>query len=162
VQNGDNGGIGIDPGKKTENLMEDLLAQDGYLPPNQSSFYPNDFNVQLPGGKGFDNVLIKRDNNGNITDVIINESKQVSSSGSISLSNGIVGTQGSSCNGCTQMSTDWIDDVLVRMDLQGGDLADLASEINNFITVDGGTVTQLVSGVNKTTGELVIVNITGF
>ena len=78
------------------------------------------------------------------------------------MSSGVVGTQGSSCNGCTQMTTDWIDDVLVRMDLQGGDLASLSNEINNFISIDGGTITQLVSGVNKNTRELVIVNITGF
>lgn len=149
-------------GDKTEGLIETLLHQDGYLPPKQSSLYPDDFDVHLPGNKGFDNVLIKRDNSGNITDIIINESKQVSNAGSVSLSNGVVGTAGSTCSGCTQMSTDWIDDVLVRMDLQGGDLQTLASEINDFVNISGGTITQLVSGVNKSTGELVLTNITGF
>ncbi|WP_299888925.1 hypothetical protein [uncultured Lacinutrix sp.] len=134
--------------------MQNLLHQDGYVPPS--------FDVHLPGNNGFDNVLIKRDPSGNITDIIINESKQVSSVGTIDLTHNVVGTTGSSCNGCTQMTTDWIDDVLVRMDLQGGDLADLASEINNFINIDGGTITHLVSGVNKNTGELIITNITGF
>ncbi|WP_040282379.1 hypothetical protein [Psychroserpens damuponensis] len=59
------------------------------------------------------------------------------------------------------MTNDWIDDVLVRMDLQGGNLQNLGNEIQDFIDAQN-TITQLVSGVNKNTGELVIINITGF
>ena len=155
MQNGDNGGIGIDAGKKTENLMQDLLAQDGYLPPNQSAYYPSDFDVQLTGGQGFDNVLIKRNTSGNITDIIINKSKQVRSTANITLSSGVVG-----CGGCTQMSQDWIQYTIDRMNTSGNNnLIQLANEIESFGV---SNVTQIVSGVNKNTGELVIVTITGY
>lgn len=138
IRNGDTNG------DKTEALMQDLLQQDGY------TAVPN---PHLPSNQGFDNVLIKRDSRGNITDVIINESKQVSNTGSISLSSNING-----CGDCTQMSQDWVQYIINRMKQQGGNLENLANEIDDF----NGTITQLVSGVNKTTGEIVIVNITGF
>ncbi len=139
IQNGD------PLGDKTENLIQDLLTQDGYNPPN--------FDVHLPSNQGFDNVLIKRDSSDNIIDVIINESKQVGTAGNISLSSGVSG-----CGGCTQMSDSWINYTLDRMRQQGGNLENLADEIDDF----NGTITQIVSGVNKNTGELVIINITGF
>nr|WP_321221612.1 hypothetical protein [uncultured Psychroserpens sp.] len=148
-------------GNLSEDIMDDLLEQDGFKKPIQSVEYPNLDTVQLNGGQRFDNVLIKRDISGNITEIIINESKQVSNTGTIDLSSGVSGTLDSLCFNCTQMSTQWIDDVLVRMQIQGGDLGNLANDISSFID-SGNEVTQLVSGVSKNTGELVILNITGF
>ena len=67
------------------------------------------------------------------------------------------------CGNCTQMSDDWIQYTIDRMRnlAQNGNntqLQNLGNELNNF----NGTITQIVSGVNKNTGELLIVNITGF
>lgn len=64
------------------------------------------------------------------------------------------------------MSKDWIDDVLTRMkdpNLNGNNehLETLADEISTFIE-NGNNVTQIVSGVNKSTRELIILNINGF
>jgi len=133
-------------GNKTENFMQDLLAQDGY------EAVPS---PHLPSNQGFDNVLIKKDNSGNITDVIINESKQVGTNGNISLSSGVVG-----CGGCTQMSQDWIQYTIDRMYSSGdSNLIQLATDLENF-GLDN--ITQIVSGVNKQSGELTIINITGF
>lgn len=109
------------------------------------------------GDQGFDNVLIKRNASGNITDVVINESKQFRSDGSIKLSDGIQGTQGSSYFNCTQMTEDWIDDVLLRMsNTSNPTTVSLGAEIRSFGI---SNITRSVSGVDRVTGELVVVKL---
>lgn len=62
------------------------------------------------------------------------------------------------CLNCTQMSNEWIDDVLVRMESTNvSSTQNLAAEIRAFDQVN--TITKTVSGVNRSTGELVIVAI---
>tara|TARA_B100000965_G_C19599380_1_gene761770 strand:- start:191 stop:616 length:426 start_codon:yes stop_codon:yes gene_type:complete len=132
-------------GSESEDLVNSLLAQEGYE--FHSSHFPG-----LGGNNGFDGVLIKRDASGNIEDVIINETKQVSASGTIQL-NPAAGSLPQ------QMSDDWIDDVLLRMEFAGGGHEKLANVIKEAKKHE--KITKLISGVDKHKNELVLLNLGG-
>lgn len=103
-------------------------------------------------------MLIKRNASGNITDVVINESKQFRSDGSIKLSDAIQGQPGSPCSNCTQMSDAWIDDVIIRMrSTSNSNTVNLGNELRNFKR--NNTIQRSVSAVNRTTGDLTIVKL---
>ncbi len=132
-------------GNQSEALVNDLLAHDGYE--FQSSHLPG-----LNGNNGFDGVLIKKDASGNVLDVLINETKQVSSNGTIQLTS-------AAGNLPRQMSDDWIEHVLIRMRNQGGNLNDLADIIE--MAKDNKRITKVVSGIDKHKNELVLLNLGG-
>lgn len=112
--------------------------------------------LAAPGPQGFDNVLIRRDANGNLEDVLINESKQLTN-GTIELIS-IQGSNNSRCSNCVQMSEEWIDDVLDRMsNTSNPNTVSLGAEISNFRL--SNTITRSVSGIDRVTGELVIVKL---
>lgn len=102
----------------------------------------------LDGGKygsnnGFDLVLRGKD--GTVT--VVMDGKQMASTGSFSLS-----TDGAGGN--TQLSAGWTNAVLRRLD-QSSDAykaVDAAAKNNTLVTA--------VGGVNKTTGELVVLPVT--
>ena len=123
---------GDQTGVLTENLIDRLAKRQGM--------------VSLPGTKvgsnnGFDHVL--QDPEG-LTTVII-DSKQIYN-GSIKLGSSKAGVQ---------LSNDWIDDVLSRMS-SGPAKTAVQTAINN------GTLKIAVAGVNKESGQLVMVNINRF
>ena len=93
-------------------------------------------------------MFIKRHPNGEIDDIIINETKQVRPGGGIQLTP----ERGELPQ---QMSDDWVDNVLGRMEDQGGDLANLANEIRS----NKNKVTKAVTGIDKTNDEIVILNL---
>ena len=132
-------------GSESEDLVNNLLAQEGYE--FHSSHFPG-----LGGNNGFDGVLIKRDASGNIEDVIINETKQVSASGTIQLNppSGLLSMQ---------MSDAWIDNVLDRMATAGDDLQNLANIVRK--AKSDGKITKVISGVDKHKNELVLLNFGG-
>jgi len=127
-------------GNASEELANDLFKHDGY------EFHRS----HLPGAngnQGFDGVFIKRDTSGNIEDIIINETKQVNN-GAIQL------TPESSTGLPQQMSDRWIDNVILRMKDQST-LENLAS----IIEVNKSKVTKVVTGIDKTKNEIVILNL---
>tara|TARA_A100000171_G_C2126521_1_gene143875 strand:- start:363 stop:722 length:360 start_codon:yes stop_codon:yes gene_type:complete len=99
------------------------------------------------GNQGFDGVFIKRDASGNIEDIIINETKQVRADGAIQLNN-------ASGQLPQQMSDRWIDNVILRMKDQST-LENLAS----IMEVNKSKVTKVVTGIDKTKNEIVILNL---
>lgn len=142
-------------GTLSEQLADQALGQNGYVPVPQAT-------RAAPGSQGFDNVLIRRDATGNIEDIVINESKQLSSSSAGFQMSRISGQSNSLCaNGCTQMSNQWIDDVLVRMSGNSNNPAgqQLAQEIRNFNRANPNGITRTISGVDRSTGELLIIKI---
>ncbi len=143
-------------GSLSERLVDDIFANDGY-----EAVDPNVLGV--PSTQGFDNVLIKRDAAGNIEDVIINESKQLNSPTAGFQLGDIQGSNNSACQGaggCIQMSDNWIDDVLTRMQNGNGPQAQLAADLRGFMNTNQLTLTT--SGVDRVTGELNIVRINNF
>jgi filamentous hemagglutinin len=126
----------VNEGDRSGVLTEDLLERTATRQGLNS----------LPGGKvgsnnGFDHVL--QDPEGLITVII--DSKQIYN-GSIQLG---------SSNGGVQLSDDWIRDVLARLD-PGPAKTAVQTALNN------GTLKIAVAGVNKKTGELLIVNVNRF
>ena len=139
-------------GLLSESLIDDVFAGTDYTPVDSSI-------LRAPAAQGFDNVLIKRDAAGNIEDIIINESKPMPGN-TLGLSSGVnaTGARPTDCFNCTQMTNDWIDDVLYRMEnTTNSSTQNLAQEIRNFQR--GNEITKTVSGVNRSTGELVIIAI---
>ena len=126
-------------GKKTENLIKEILEDSGdYV------HYDGSYNSAVDGVNGFDGVFIKGDLS-NPTEVIINESKQFTGSG-ITL-NG----PGNPPNGISsQLTNDWIRDVCVKLREQGK--VDLGDAIENAL--DDGILTKILTSVDRTGGQL--------
>lgn len=102
----------------------------------------------LDGGKygannGFDLVLKGKD--GAVT--VILDGKQLTASGAVSLSGNGVGDT-------NQLSTDWIRNVVRRIDSNSPAAKVIA------LAQENGTLTVAVGGVNRTTGELVVLPVT--
>lgn len=126
-----------------EDLFYAAMACDGFTAIPRSD-------LGAFGDQGFDNVLIKRDATGNTIDVVINESKQIPN-GSVQLNNRIQGTGNSTCSVCTQMTSQWIDDVLLRMSMTSNPTTvSFGAEIRSFGI---SNITRSVSGVDRATGE---------
>ena len=137
----------------SERLVDEVFDNQGY-----QAVDPNILGV--PGSQGFDNVLIKRDASGTIEDVIINESKQLNSSSAGFQMGSAQGNGISNCNNCVQMSDDWINDVLSRMENSGqANKVSLAQELQAF---GEQNFSLTVSGVDRLTGELNIISINNF
>lgn len=136
-------------GHLSEDLFYAAMQSDGF------SAIPR-LDLAAPGPQGFDNVLIRRDANGNLEDVLINESKQLTN-GTIELSRGIQGSNNSRCSNCVQMSEEWIDDVTLRMlQTSNQNTVNLAIELRNFGL---SNIRRSASGVDRVTGHLTIVKL---
>ena len=146
-----NGDQSIPPGwgKKTENLLRDVLENSGdYV------HYDGSYNGPVDGVNGFDGVFIKGDLN-SPTEVIINESKQFTGS-SITLS-------GPGVNAPAQMTDDWIDFVITKIRQEANAqipplqekiaLAD-AIELAKAQEENLGKFTKRVTAVDRTGGQL--------
>jgi hypothetical protein len=139
---------GQDPGGLSEDIFYAAMTGDGF------TAIPR-LDLAAPGPQGFDNVLIRRDANGNLEDVLINESKQLTN-GTIELSS-IQGSNNSRCSNCVQMSEEWIDDVTLRMlQTSNQNTVNLAIELRNFGL---SNIRRSASGVDRVTGDLTIVKL---
>jgi len=126
-------------GTKTEGLVNDIMTGQGYQVADGKYFGAN-------GVNGYDGIYYKGTIE-NPTEIIIIESKQMSSSGSASLSgpNGNTGLP-------SQMSDDWINYVATdKLDGLGGLKQQTADAI---ISAPNGSIDKYVAAVNKTTGEI--------
>ena len=139
LKNLDNNQLGL----QSETLANKLFKQDDYLA----------YDSKIPGfngNNGFDGVYIKKDASGNVTDIIINEVKQVNS-GSISLS------PANTATGLPrQMTDEWIDNVIERM-LQPNtsqQIKDLAQVIKN--AKNQGKVTKVITGIDKVNNQILV------
>lgn len=139
LKNLDNNQLGL----QSETLANKLFKQDDYLA----------YDAKIPGfngNNGFDGVYIKKDASGNVTDIIINEVKQVNS-GSISLS------PANTATGLPrQMTDEWIDNVIERM-LQPNtsqQIKDLAQGIKN--AKNQGKVTKVITGIDKVNNQILV------
>ena len=94
-------------------------------------------------------MFIKRHPNGEIDDIIINETKQVRSGGGIQLTP----ERGELPQ---QMSDRWINNVIGRMKNQPH-LTELAETIES--AKRNGRVTKVVTGIDKAKDEIVILNL---
>lgn len=135
LKNLDNNQLGL----QSETLANKLFKQDDYLA----------YDAKIPGfngNNGFDGVYIKKDAGGNVTDIIINEVKQVN--------NGIALSPASTTGLPRQMTDNWITNVTQRMiDLNTPqNVKDLASLINDNLD----KVTKVVTGIDKTKGEILV------
>lgn len=89
--------LGDATGSRTEQLSDALLQREGYV--KQASQYGSN--------NGFDGVYMKLDANGNPTDIIINEAKQMSTSGNIKLN--------PAAGKAAQMSDTWVNQTIDEM-----------------------------------------------
>ena len=134
-------------GKNSEVLADKLFKQDQYL--KQDAKVPG-----FDGNNGFDGVYIKKDASGNVNDIIINEVKQVSSSGTIQLNPGNIST-----GLPIQMTNQWIDNVIARMKQSNAseNAQNLAVVIEN--AKNQGKVTKVVTGIDKTNNQVLVFTI---
>jgi len=131
-------------GTKTEELSSEVLEK---IYPDGTVYGPPNFNIHYEGNKGFDNIVVKPDGS-----VVINEAKQISSTGSMTLGTSQVGVQ---------MSDNWIDDVIQKMksspNQQAKDLADILD-----VAQDQDKITKVITAVDKSSGEIVITKLNSF
>ncbi len=131
-------------GTKTEELSSEVLDQ---IYPSGTIYGPPTHNVHYQGNKGFDNIVVMPDGS-----VIINEAKQMSSTGSVTLGTGF---------NSPQMSDDWITGVIGEMvTSQNPDAAALAGILQTAVL--DGKITRVVKAVDKTTSEIVITKLNPF
>lgn len=119
-------------GTKTENIVNEMLRRDTNL-------------ELLNGGKygsnnGFDHVF----RNKNTGEVWILDSKQISKTGNISVSNKGAG-------GARQMSPEWVNNVLEKLDKNN------PTRIVIQDAIDSDKINTGLVGVDKKTGELIFV-----
>lgn len=136
LKNLDNNQLGI----QSETLANKLFKQDDFVA----------YDAKIPGfngNNGFDGVYIKKDAGGNVTDIIINEVKQVN--------NGAISLSPASTTGLPrQMSDNWITNVTQRMiNLNTSqNVKDLANLINDNLD----KITKVVTGIDKTEGKILV------
>jgi|GEM_PF-1544744 len=119
-------------GFKTEEVVNEILKRDPNL-------------ELLDGGKyrsnnGFDHVF----RNKKTGEIWVLDSKQIAKSGNMSVSNKGVG-------GTRQMSPDWVDNVLDKLDTKNETRKAIESAINK------GKINTGLVGVDKKTGELIFI-----
>jgi hypothetical protein len=123
-------------GSKTERIAHIIFTNDGWKALDGKI-----------GTGGFDGLFFKRDANGNITDVVINESK--SFHGSINMNPNARGR-------LDQMSEQWINRVLD--DKPEGVDVNLIKEIVDYLESAKGSADKVITSVDKKTGEMIILN----
>ncbi len=142
VLQGDGAGTSL-AGKKTEALSDEIFETSGFVK-HEAHFGSNN---------GFDGVYIKKDGSGNVQEIIINEAKPVGTAGNIKLNKENFGTGLKA-----QMSDAWINDVIDKMVDQGGDLSALAAILN----ANKSKITKTVTGVDKASGEIVVLKLANY
>ena len=122
-------------GSKTERIAHIIFTNDGWKALDGKI-----------GTGGFDGLFFKRDANGNITDVVINESK--SFHGSINMNPNARGR-------LEQMSQEWINAVLNDLVKPPRNRPDI-QEVIDFLDSSNGNAEKLITAVDKQTGEVII------
>ncbi len=141
IVNGDN------LGAKTEGLVDDIMTGQGYQIADGKYYGAN-------GVNGYDGIYYKGGID-NPSEIIIIESKQMSSSGSASLSGPNTNTGLPS-----QMSDNWINYVATdKLDGLGGLKQQTADAI---ISASNGSIQKYVAVVDKTTGEINFIKLANF
>jgi uncharacterized membrane protein YgcG len=130
-------------GTKTEQLADALLTRDGYTK----------IDAKFGGNNGFDGVYVKGDP-ANPTDIIINESKQMNSAGSIKLNPGNANT-----GLPPQMSDTWVDQTIVNMRTNANPSI---QNLGNVLSSNRSLITKTVTSVDKTTSEVVVVKLAAY
>ena len=127
-------------GSKTEGLVDDIMRSDGYKVADGKYAGEN-------GVNGFDGVYYKGTLD-NPTEIIIIESKQMSTSGSVSL-NGENLTTGLP----NQMSDDWITYVATKLKNTNSNPT-LGNKIEDLMLIDPEKIKKYVSAVDKADGSI--------
>ncbi|NCI45014.1 hypothetical protein [Sediminibacterium soli] len=127
-------------GTKTESICDDIFQTDGFVK----------HEAKLPGNNGFDGVYIKQDAAGNVEEIIINEAKQVGNAGNIKLNARNTQTQLD-----PQMSDKWVNDLLLKMELQGGNLKILS----DVLAANKDKILKTVTAVDRSMQEIVILRL---
>jgi hypothetical protein len=133
IANGDN------LGAKTEGLVDDIMVNNGYSIADGKYFGAN-------GVNGFDGVYYKGSLD-NPSEIIIIESKQMSSSGSSTLSG-----PNSNTGLPSQMSDNWINYVANK--LKNTSNVELAFKIEELQLTNTGFIKKYVAAIDKAKGEL--------
>ncbi len=129
-------------GTKTESLCDDIFETEGFVK----------YEAKL-GSNGFDGVYIKKDATGNVQEIIINDAKQISAAGNIKLS-----PKNPNTSLPAQMSDDWIDNIILKLQAQGGSLEDLSIILN----ANKNKITKTVTAVDKATKEIVVLKLSKY
>jgi len=130
-------------GVKTEAISDELFETGGFVK----------HNGKFGSNNGFDGIYIKKDANGSVEEIIINEAKQVRPNGNIRLSAADPQTGLKA-----QMSDAWISDAIAKMKLQGGNLGTLADLLN----ANKSKITKTVTAVDRSSGEIVILKLMNY
>ncbi len=137
VQNGDIGG------SITEELSDELFQVGGFVKK------PSHFGIN--NSNGFDGVYIKYDANNNVQEIIINEAKQVGAAGNIKLEPRNVNS-----GLPAQMSDRWIID---RINVMQSSPDQAIRDLGNLLLNNQNKITKTVTGVDKSTSEIVILKL---
>lgn len=120
-----------DIGKST---LDIIFTNDGYTKVNGKI-----------GSGGFDGLYIKRNDKGDIIDVIINESKGF---------NGTINLNPKARKNLPQMDQAWINQVIEDLiAFEGDDFEKL-----DFLDVQNNFLTKVITAVDKRSGEIIVLN----
>ncbi|MBD1393640.1 hypothetical protein [Mucilaginibacter glaciei] len=128
-------------GTKTEQLADILFQKEGYVK----------YESKIGSNNGFDGVYIKRSLS-SPTDIIINEAKQIKSTGNIKLNPGNISTTLPA-----QMSDAWITNMIIKMTDTPG-----LTSLGNTLQQNVSKITKTVTAVDKTTGEIVVLKLNSY
>jgi hypothetical protein len=127
-------------GTKTEVLCDEMFQTNGF----------QKYTSQFGSNNGFDGVYIKGDLN-NPTEIIINEAKQINDvRGNIKLN-------GKTINKGPQMSDEWINQTISEM-MNNPNMNALGNVLNN----NKNKILKTVTGIDKSTSEIVIIKLTNY
>lgn len=133
-------------GTLTENLSDEIFETNGFLK----------HNAKFGSNNGFDGVYIKQDAAGNIQEIVINEAKQVGTGGNIKLNPANLGTDLKA-----QMSDAWIRDVIGKLKTNSS-TSDLGNKLEILFQNNRNLFTKTVTGVDKATGEIVVLKLQAY
>jgi hypothetical protein len=130
-------------GTATEAICDELFETGGFVK----------YDAKFGSNNGFDGVYIKKNAAGNVEKILINEAKQVGVMGNIKLNaaNPRTGL-------AAQMSDAWISNVIAKMQLEGGAITALADLLN----ANKNNITKTVTGVERSSGEIIIVKLQNY
>jgi hypothetical protein len=134
---------GDDLGTKTEALCDDIFETNGFVK----------HDAKIGSNNGFDGVYIKKDASSNVQEIIINEAKPIKTTGNIKLN-----PRNDNTLLPAQMSDAWINNIITKLDNQGGNLSTLAS----VLEANKSKITKTVTGVDKATKEIVVLKLASY
>jgi len=130
-------------GTKTEAICDEIFETGGFVK-HDAKFGTNN---------GLDGVYIKKDASGNVEEIIINEAKQVNAVGGIKLNAANFNT-----GLPAQMSDAWISSRITQM-VNNASTASLGNMLQTLFQNNRHLFTKTVTGVDKSTGEIIIVKL---